>query len=104
MSGVTAWMPDIDDFGPNIGADYGGRLEFAWIDKSVQYAPARPRRLVVLLTGTVASAHDERFSTSRVEIGPNEVVWTVDVGMAGLEKVIDFRPVRSSSPRPSFRR
>jgi len=52
---------------------------------------ARPLVLalvLVLLAGLVAWAHDERFSTSRVEIKPHEVLWTVDVGVAGLEKVI----------------
>jgi len=44
--------------------------------------------LLVLLAGSVASAHDERFSASRVEIKPNEVLWTIDVGVAGLEKVV----------------
>jgi len=44
--------------------------------------------LLVLFAGSVASAHDERFSTSNVEIRPNEVLWTVDVGVAGLEKVV----------------
>src|SRR5215831_7952699 len=44
--------------------------------------------LLVLLAGAVASAHDERFSSSKVEIKPNEVLWTVDVGVAGLEKVV----------------
>ena len=43
---------------------------------------------MVLLAGSFASAHDERFSTSNVEVKPNEVLWTVDVGVAGLEKVI----------------
>ena len=43
--------------------------------------------MLVLFAGS-ASAHDERFSTSKVEIKPNEVLWTVDVGVAGLEKVI----------------
>ena len=33
VSAVSAWMPHVRDFSPNIGADYGGRLEFAWIDK-----------------------------------------------------------------------
>jgi hydrogenase/urease accessory protein HupE len=44
--------------------------------------------LFVPLTGTTAWAHDERFSASRVEIRPNEVLWTVDVGTLGLEKVV----------------
>jgi peptide/nickel transport system substrate-binding protein len=30
---VAAWMPNIRDFGPNIGPDYGGRLMSAWLDK-----------------------------------------------------------------------
>ncbi|MBI3826215.1 MAG: ABC transporter substrate-binding protein [Candidatus Rokubacteria bacterium] len=33
VSGVSAWMPYVRDFSPNIGADYGGRLEFVWLDK-----------------------------------------------------------------------
>lgn len=44
--------------------------------------------MLVLFAGSVASGHDERFSASRVEIKPNEVLWTVDVGVAGLEKVV----------------
>jgi hydrogenase/urease accessory protein HupE len=44
--------------------------------------------LLVLVAGPVALAHDERFSTSKVEIKPNEVLWTVDVGVAGLQKVV----------------
>ena len=43
---------------------------------------------VVLVAWSAASAHDERFSASRVEIKSNEVLWTVDVGVAGLEKVV----------------
>ena len=33
---VAAWMPNVRDFGPNIGPDYGGRLMSAWIDRQVQ--------------------------------------------------------------------
>ena len=44
--------------------------------------------VVVLLTGTTAWAHDERFSSSNVAIRPNEVVWTVDVATDGLQKVV----------------
>ena len=33
---VAAWTPNIVDFGPNIGPDYGGRLMSAWIDKSIR--------------------------------------------------------------------
>jgi hydrogenase/urease accessory protein HupE len=43
---------------------------------------------LVLVIGTLAWAHDERFSASKVDIRPNEVDWTVDVGTAGLEKVV----------------
>jgi hydrogenase/urease accessory protein HupE len=43
--------------------------------------------LLVLFAGS-ASAHDERFSTSNVEVRPNEVLWTLDAGVAGLEKVV----------------
>lgn len=43
---------------------------------------------MVLLTGTAAWAHDERFSASKVEIKQNEVLWTVDVATQGLEKVV----------------
>ena len=30
---VAAWMPNVKDFGPNIGHDYGGRLMAAWLEK-----------------------------------------------------------------------
>jgi peptide/nickel transport system substrate-binding protein len=33
---VAAWTPNVIDFGPNIGPDYGGRLMSAWIDRQVQ--------------------------------------------------------------------
>ncbi len=33
---VAAWMPNVIDFGPNIGPDYGGRLMSAWIEKSIR--------------------------------------------------------------------
>ena len=54
----------------------------------------RPRRILssMLLLGLLAAgpawAHDERFSASKVEVRGNEVLWTVDVGVAGLEKVV----------------
>jgi hydrogenase/urease accessory protein HupE len=44
--------------------------------------------LVGLAAAAPAGAHDERFSASRVEVRGNEVLWTVDVGIAGLEKVV----------------
>jgi peptide/nickel transport system substrate-binding protein len=33
VSCVSAWMPYVKNFGPNIGHDYGGRLMVAWLDK-----------------------------------------------------------------------
>jgi hydrogenase/urease accessory protein HupE len=51
----------------------------------------RALALALLLVGLAAAhawAHDERFSASKVEVRPNEVEWTVDVGTAGLEKVV----------------
>jgi peptide/nickel transport system substrate-binding protein len=30
---VAGWMPNVKDFGPNIGHDYGGRLLAAWLEK-----------------------------------------------------------------------
>ena len=78
---VAAWTPNVTDFGPNIGPDYGGRLMSAWFDKSNSITrPLVLAVLLVLFAGPVASAHDERFSASRVEIKANEVLWTVDVG------------------------
>ena len=44
--------------------------------------------MLLLYAGSAAWGHDERFSASRVEIKPNEILWTVDVGVAGLEKVV----------------
>ncbi|MBI1847417.1 MAG: hypothetical protein HYR86_10645, partial [Candidatus Rokubacteria bacterium] len=44
--------------------------------------------VVVLLIATTAWAHDERFSASKVEIRPNEVLWAVDVATDGLQKVV----------------
>ena len=49
--------------------------------------------LLWLPTGE-ACAHDESVSASEVVIGDREVLWRVDVGLAGLAKVIDFaRPI-----------
>ncbi len=33
VSALSAWMPYVQEFGPNIGHDYGGRLMVAWLDK-----------------------------------------------------------------------
>src|SRR5262249_49277984 len=30
---VAAWEPDVKNFGPNLGNDYGGRLMAAWLDR-----------------------------------------------------------------------
>jgi hydrogenase/urease accessory protein HupE len=59
---------------------------------------------VILVVGLVAAswwlaapvaAHDEAVSTSDVVISDHEVVWKVDVGMAGLAKVVKL-PVRET--------
>jgi hypothetical protein len=34
------------------------------------------------------AAHDEKLSVSRVEVKPDGIVWTVDVALQGLEKVL----------------
>jgi hydrogenase/urease accessory protein HupE len=38
-----------------------------------------------------AEAHDEKLSVSRVEVKGDEVVWSIDVALQGLQKVIEFR-------------
>src|SRR5262247_214569 len=34
------------------------------------------------------AAHDEKLSVSRVEVTPDGIVWTVDVALQALEKVL----------------
>src|SRR5687768_3260360 len=41
--------------------------------------------LAVLL---ILAAHDEKLSVSRVEVQNDAVVWTVDLALQGLEKVL----------------
>ena len=36
------------------------------------------------------AVHDEKLSVSRVEVKPDGVVWTVDVALQGLEKILKF--------------
>ncbi|HXU13323.1 MAG TPA: hypothetical protein VN898_15315, partial [Candidatus Binatia bacterium] len=36
------------------------------------------------------AAHDEKLSVSRVEVKPDGIVWTVDVALQGLEKILRF--------------
>ena len=36
------------------------------------------------------AVHDEKLSVSRVEVTPEGVVWTVDVALQGLEKILKF--------------
>ena len=43
--------------------------------------------LAVLLCLAV---HDEKLSVSRVEVNPDGVVWTADVALQGLEKILKF--------------
>jgi hydrogenase/urease accessory protein HupE len=42
----------------------------------------------LLLAAALASTHDEKLSVSKVEVSRDEVVWTVDVALQGLEKVL----------------
>jgi hydrogenase/urease accessory protein HupE len=37
---------------------------------------------------TLLAAHDEKLSVSRIEVTPEGIVWTVDVALQGLEKVL----------------
>ena len=36
------------------------------------------------------AVHDEKLSVSRVEVNPDGVVWTADVALQGLEKILKF--------------
>src|SRR6185503_15453576 len=50
---------------------------------------------VVMMAGIAAAlvllaAHDEKLSVSRVEVKPDGIVWTVDVALQGLEKILKF--------------
>jgi hydrogenase/urease accessory protein HupE len=47
-----------------------------------------PTAFLLLATVAAAWAHDEKFSSSRVDVKPGGVTWSVDVSMQGLEKVI----------------
>ncbi|HLY75230.1 MAG TPA: HupE/UreJ family protein [Planctomycetota bacterium] len=44
--------------------------------------------LLLAASGAAAWAHDEKFSSSRVDVNDAGVTWSVDVSMQGLEKVI----------------
>jgi hydrogenase/urease accessory protein HupE len=46
--------------------------------------------LLLLAAGASAWAHDEKFSSSRVDVKDDGVTWSVDVSMQGLEKVINL--------------
>jgi hypothetical protein len=46
--------------------------------------------LLATLSGRVAWAHDEAWSASDVVIDNDRVTWSVDVGLAGLAKLIDL--------------
>ena len=47
-----------------------------------------PALLCLALRIPALWAHDEKVSTSEVQISKNEVLWKVDVGLVGLDKVI----------------
>src|SRR6266540_3879652 len=42
----------------------------------------------LLLSSRTLFAHDEKVSASEVRVESHEIVWKVDVGLAGLEKVL----------------
>ena len=44
--------------------------------------------MIFLMVLAACALHDEKTSFSRVDVGEREVVWTVDVAVAGLEKVM----------------
>ena len=44
--------------------------------------------VLFLLAGASAWAHDEKLSVSRVDVKDDAVVWTVDVALRGLEKIL----------------
>jgi hydrogenase/urease accessory protein HupE len=44
--------------------------------------------VLTLLAGGSAWAHDEKLSVSRVEVKDDGIVWTVDVALQGLQKVL----------------
>ncbi len=63
-------------------------------DRSLPARIRLPLALVGIALGMVipaaARAHDESVSASDVVIEDRQVIWRVDVGLAGLAKVIDF--------------
>ena len=44
--------------------------------------------LLVLATGAAAWAHDEKFSSSRVEVKDDLVTWSVDVSLQAMGTVV----------------
>ncbi|HLY11329.1 MAG TPA: HupE/UreJ family protein [Planctomycetota bacterium] len=44
--------------------------------------------LFLLAAGSAALAHDEKFSSSRIDVGADGVTWSVDVSVQGLGKVL----------------
>jgi hydrogenase/urease accessory protein HupE len=46
--------------------------------------------VLFLLAGSAVWAHDEKLSVSRVEVRPDEVVWSIDVALQGLQKILEF--------------
>jgi hypothetical protein len=46
--------------------------------------------VLFLFAAAPAFAHDEKLSVSQVEVKPGEVVWTIDVALQGLQKVLEF--------------
>ncbi|HVR86595.1 MAG TPA: HupE/UreJ family protein [Planctomycetota bacterium] len=46
--------------------------------------------LLLMISGAAAWAHDEKFSSSRVDVKEDGVTWSVDVSLQGLEKVVSL--------------
>src|SRR5213592_2882306 len=44
----------------------------------------------LLLSSRTLFAHDEKVSASEVRVESHEIVWKVDVGLAGLEKALNL--------------
>jgi hydrogenase/urease accessory protein HupE len=58
--------------------------------RNVLLSAAAAFAILSAIASTKADAHDEKLSVSRVEVRPGEVVWTIDVALQGLQKVLEF--------------
>jgi len=58
--------------------------------RNVLLSAAAAFAILSAVASAKADAHDEKLSVSRVEVRPGEVVWTIDVALQGLQKVLEF--------------